>query len=72
MFCAIFAHERALMLNTLRFAEGAGACGWTPSCRRRGGAAKSPRAEIAMARRLVEEMSKEWRPEALRTAIGAT
>ncbi len=60
-FCAIFAHEQALMLNTLRFAEElVPATGLElPAA----GAAKLSRAEIAMARRLVEEMSASWRPE---------
>jgi DNA end-binding protein Ku len=65
-FCAIFAHERALMLNTLRFAEelvGAAALELPPAGAR---AASVSTAEIAMARRLVEEMSSEWRPEAFK------
>jgi len=65
-FCAILAHERALMLNTLRFAEelvDASALELPPA---RASAAKVSRAEIAMARRLVEEMSGAWRPEAFK------
>jgi DNA end-binding protein Ku len=65
-FCAIFARERALMLNTLRFAEElVGAEGLElPSAGAR--AAKVARGEIAMARKLVEEMTSEWRPEAFK------
>ena len=65
-FCAIIAHERALMLNTLRFAEE-----MVPAAELELPAASvrstsvSPK-EVAMARRLVEEMSGAWKPEAFK------
>ncbi len=64
-YCAILAHERALMLNTLRFAEElvpAAGLELPPA----GAAAKVSRAEVAMARRLVEEMTDDWTPDAFR------
>jgi len=65
-FCAIFAHERALMLNTLRFAEELVPPAQLELPPAGATAAKVSRAEIAMARRLVEEMSQEWKPEAFK------
>jgi DNA end-binding protein Ku len=65
-FCAIIAHERALMLNTLRFAEemvDAGDLELPPAS---ASAAKVSAKELAMARRLVEEMSGEWDPSAFK------
>ena len=65
-FCAIIAHERALMLNTLRFAEE-----MVPAAELELPAASvrstsvSPK-EVAMARRLVEEMCGAWKPEAFK------
>ncbi len=62
-FCAILAHERALLLNTLRFAEelvSAGDLELPPANAR---AAKISPQELAMARRLVDEMSGAWKPE---------
>jgi DNA end-binding protein Ku len=59
-FCAIAVRDRALMLNTLRFAEEMVA----PRDLDLPAAAKGiSRQEIAMARRLVEEMSGAWKPE---------
>jgi DNA end-binding protein Ku len=65
-FCAIIAHERALMLNTLRFAEEMVAADdlELPSASARS-ASVSPK-EVAMARRLVEEMSGAWKPAAFK------
>ncbi len=62
-FCAIYARERALMLNTLRFSEEMVAAESLdiPAEGTRG--AKDSREEIAMARRLVEEMTADWRPQ---------
>lgn len=65
-FCAILAQERALLLNTLRFAEElvpAGALELPPANAR---SAKISGQELAMAKRLVEEMSGEWKPEAFK------
>jgi len=62
-FCAIAVRDRALMLNTLRFAEEMVA----PRDLDLPAAAKGiSRQEIAMARRLVEEMSGAWKPEQFR------
>jgi len=62
-FCAIAVRDRALMLNTLRFAEEMVA----PRDLDLPAAAKGiSRQEIAMARRLVEEMSGAWKPEKFR------
>jgi DNA end-binding protein Ku len=65
-FCAIFAHERALMLNTLRFAEELVPAAGLELPPAGANAMKVSRAEIAMARRLVEEMSQDWRPDAFK------
>jgi DNA end-binding protein Ku len=65
-FCAILAHERALMLNTLRFAEEmipADAVDLPPANAR---AAKVTAQELAMARRLVDELSGGWNPDAFK------
>jgi DNA end-binding protein Ku len=65
-FCAILAHEDALMLNTLRFeeemvpAEGLD----IPAARAR--PAKVSAQELSMARRLVEEMTGRWDPKAFK------
>lgn len=62
-FCAIVVRDRALMLNTLRFAEElvpAQDLDLPPVNAR---SAKLSRQEVAMARRLVEEMSDAWKPE---------
>lgn len=62
-FCAIFAREKALMLNTLRFAEEMVPADDldlpAPDAR----TARVTRGEIAMARKLVEEMTGAWKPE---------
>jgi len=61
-FCAIFAHDRALMLNTLRFEEEikpAEGLELPPATAR---PAKVSPQELSMARRLVEEMTGEWDP----------
>ncbi|HEU4515851.1 MAG TPA: Ku protein [Steroidobacteraceae bacterium] len=62
-FCAIIAHERALMLNTLRFAEEMVSAEELelPSASAR--SANVSGKEVDMARRLVEEMSGAWKPE---------
>jgi DNA end-binding protein Ku len=65
-FCAILVQERALMLNTLRFAEEmvpADEIELPPANAR---AAKVTPQELAMARRLVDELSGAWKPEAFR------
>jgi DNA end-binding protein Ku len=65
-FCAILAHERALMLNTLRFAEEmvpADEVELPPANAR---AAKVTAQELAMARRLVDELSGKWDPAAFK------
>jgi DNA end-binding protein Ku len=65
-FCAILAHERALMLNTLRFAEElvpADGLELPPANAR---TAKVTTQELAMARRLVDELSGAWKPEAFK------
>jgi DNA end-binding protein Ku len=65
-FCAIIAHERALMLNTLRFAEemvSPADLELPPASAR---SARLTSKEVAMARRLVEEMSSPWKPEAFK------
>jgi DNA end-binding protein Ku len=62
-FCAIVAQERALLLNTLRFAEElvpADELELPPANAR---TAKVSGQELAMARKLVEEMSGAWKPE---------
>ena len=62
-FCAIVVRDRALMLNTLRFAEELVPAKdlELPSADARS-ARVSPQ-EVAMARRLVEEMTEAWKPE---------
>lgn len=62
-FCAITVRDRALMLNTLRFAEELIPPDdlELPAASARSKAIS--RQEVAMARRLVEEMSSAWRPE---------
>lgn len=65
-FCAILAQERALLLNTLRFAEElvpADELDLPPANAR---SAKVSSQELAMARKLVEEMSGKWEPEAFK------
>lgn len=65
-FCAILVQGRALMLNTLRFAEEivpADEIELPPANARQ---AKVTPQELAMARRLVEEMAGEWNPTAYR------
>lgn len=65
-FCAILAHEKALMLNTLRFAEemvGAGNLE-IPSATAR--AARLSTRELATAKLLVEEMTGRWKPQAFK------
>jgi DNA end-binding protein Ku len=65
-FCAILVQGRALMLNTLRFAEEivpADEIDLPPANARQ---AKVTPQELAMARRLVEEMTGEWNPTAYR------
>jgi DNA end-binding protein Ku len=62
-YCAIVAQERALLLNTLRFAEEMvpeKELELPPASPR---AARISAQELAMARRLVAEMSTGWRPE---------
>ncbi|HEU5468490.1 MAG TPA: Ku protein [Steroidobacteraceae bacterium] len=62
-FCAIVVRDRALMLNTLRFAEElvpAEGLELPPADAR---SVKVSRQEVAMARRLVEEMTGDWKPE---------
>ena len=62
-YCAILPRERALMLNTLRFAEELVTAEGLeiPAEGTRG--AKVSRDEISMARRLIEELTTDWRPE---------
>jgi DNA end-binding protein Ku len=63
-FCAILARERALMLNTLRFAEELVAEEKLEIPSEGTRDAKVSRDEIAMARRLVAQMTTDWRPQA--------
>ena len=65
-FCAILAQERALMLNTLRFAEELVPAEGLELPPANASSAKVSRQEIEMARRLVEEMTGEWNPEAFK------
>jgi len=65
-FCAIAVRDRALMLNTLRFSEemvSPGNLDLPAAAPRSKGISRQ---EIAMARRLVEEMSSAWKPEKFR------
>ena len=62
-YCAILARERALMLNTLRFAEEIVAPEGLDIPAPGTAGTRVSREEIAMARRLVEEMTGEWRPQ---------
>src|SRR5688572_24569855 len=63
-FCAILAQERALMLNTLRFAEELVPAEGLELPPANASSVKVSRQEVEMARRLVEEMTGEWNPEA--------
>ena len=65
-FCAIIAQERALILNTLRFAEELVAADELdlPSATTRG--ARVSTQEVSMAKRLVEQMTGSWKPEAFK------
>jgi DNA end-binding protein Ku len=62
-FCAIIAHERALMLHTLRFAEEMVPVAELELPSASAQSARLSSKEVAMARRLVEEMSGAWKPE---------
>jgi DNA end-binding protein Ku len=65
-FCAILAHERALMLNTLRFHEElvpADGLQLPPASAK---PAKVTAQELSMAKRLVEEMTGRWNPGAFK------
>ena len=62
-FCTIIAHERAMMLNTLRFPEelvDADGLELPPAGTR---SVKVSKQEIAMAKRLVEELTDDWKPD---------
>lgn len=61
-FCAILVRERALMLNTLRFAEELVSPQSLELPPADAAAVKVSRSEVAMARRLVDEMSAAWNP----------
>lgn len=65
-FCAILAHEKALMLNTLRFAEEMVDAKdlEIPSATARG--AKLSAQELSTAKLLVREMTGSWKPEAFK------
>jgi DNA end-binding protein Ku len=65
-FCAILAHEKALMLNTLRFAEEMVDAKdlEIPSATARG--AKLSTQELSTAKLLVREMTGSWKPEAFK------
>jgi DNA end-binding protein Ku len=65
-FCAIIAHERAMMLITLRFAEEMVPAGELELPPAAADAVKLSSREVAMARKLVEEMSGKWEPSAFR------
>jgi DNA end-binding protein Ku len=65
-FCAILAHDRALMLNTLRFSEEMVPDDGLDVPAASSRAAKLSTRELSMARMLVDEMSGEWRPEAFK------
>lgn len=65
-FCAIVAQERALLLNTLRFAEEivpADELELPPANAR---TAKVSAQELAMAKKLVAEMTGTWKPQAFK------
>jgi DNA end-binding protein Ku len=62
-FCAIVVRERALMLNTLRFSEELVPAKDLELPPADAGSVKVSRQEVAMARRLIDEMSGEWKPE---------
>ena len=62
-FCAIVVRDRALMLNTLRFAEELVPANELELPAANARSAKVSRQEVAMARRLVEGMSEAWKPE---------
>ena len=62
-FCAIVVRDRALMLNTLRFAEELVPANELELPAVNARSAKVSRQEVAMARRLVEGMSEAWKPE---------
>jgi DNA end-binding protein Ku len=65
-FCAILAHERALMLNTLRFHEElvpADGLDLPPASAK---PAKVTAQELSMAKRLVDEMTGRWNPSAFK------
>lgn len=62
-FCAIAVRDRALMLNTLRFAEELVSPDDLDLPAATARSMGITRREIAMARRLVEEMTSAWRPE---------
>ncbi len=61
-FCAIFVRDRALLLNTLRFEEELVSPAGLELPPAKARTAKVSGQELAMARRLVEEMSGSWRP----------
>ena len=65
-FCAILAHEKALMLNTLRFAEEMVEAKDLdiPAGSARG--AKLSTQELATAKLLVKEMTGRWKPQAFK------
>ena len=65
-FCAIIAHERAMMLNTLRFAEEMVPADELELPASSARSASVSAKEVAMARRLVDEMSGAWKPEAFK------
>ncbi len=65
-FCAILAQERALLLNTLRFAEELVPAGELELPPANAGPAKVSAQELAMARKLIEEMSGTWKPQAFK------
>ena len=61
-FCAIYARDRVLMLDTLRFEEEIRDTEGLDLPPASAQAAKISSQELTMARRLVEEMTGEWRP----------
>ena len=65
-FCAIIAHERAMVLNTLRFAEEMVPASELELPPAASDAVKLSPKEVAMARRLVDEMSGKWDPSAFK------
>jgi DNA end-binding protein Ku len=69
--CMVAPHERALMVTTLRFADellAPDALDLPPASAK---GAKLSTAELSMAKKLVDEMTSQWRPEAFKNTYRA-